>query len=89
MTAQQDRLSILSQTIAAHARKIANEDWRNEHAEALNQIFRNPGISDMLRIDEREIPVESVIRPIRDVFLENRTRSLIEGLSNQIVAEAF
>lgn len=82
-------LSVLSQTIQAHARKVAHEEWDSEHSGVLKEILANAGIEDTLRVDGREIPIEAITKAIREAFLEKRTHDLTQGLSNRIVAEAF
>jgi hypothetical protein len=89
MTPESEELSVLSQTIQAHARKVAREEWNDEHSEPLKEILKNAGIEDILFVDGRGIPIESIIRAIREAFLEKRSRDLTQGLSNRIVAEAF
>jgi hypothetical protein len=40
-----DHLAILSQTIADHARKVAYEEWENEHGNFPNEILTNAGLA--------------------------------------------
>ena len=89
MQTPEDQLSILSQTIQAHARKVAHEEWNQEHLPALKATFDAAGLTDTLRLQEREVPIEAVYRAIRDAFLEGRGKALQEGLCRQLVSEAF
>ena len=85
----EDKLNILAETIAAHARKMAHKEWENEYREALANILSNAKVSDVLSVDGRPIPVESLIKAIREEFLRNRTQQLMQGLTEKIVQGAF
>jgi|GraSoi_2013_80cm_1033760.scaffolds.fasta_scaffold59588_1 hypothetical protein len=50
----EESLAVLSRTIAAHAKQLADDEWRNEHAQILSEILGNSGITDTLSIDGRE-----------------------------------
>ena len=50
----EESLAVLSRTIAAHAKQLADDEWRNEHAQILSDILGNFGITDTLSIDGRE-----------------------------------
>ena len=39
----EESLAVLSRTIAAHAKQLADEEWRNEHAQILSEILGNSG----------------------------------------------
>ena len=54
-----------------HAQQLADEERRNEHAQILSEILGNSCITDTLSIDGREIPIESVIKAIRESFLKH------------------
>jgi len=69
-------LSILTQTIATHARKLAHEEWDQEYRSVLSQLVENAGLSDTLSVDGREIPIESIIKAIREAFLASRAKIL-------------
>jgi len=84
-----DHLSLLSETISTHAKKLAHEEWEKEYGSVLSQIFKNAGIPDTLNIDGREIPVESVEKVIREAFLQASTKKLTAKLTDQIVQAAF
>jgi len=84
-----DHLSILTETITAHARKIAHEEWDKEYRTFLSQIFKSANISDTLNVDNREIPVESITKAVRESFLRARAKELTAKLTDQIVQAAF
>ena len=85
----EESLAVLSQTIAAHAKQLADDEWRNEHAQILSEILANSGITDTLSIDGREIPIESVTKAIRESFLAHRSKQLIQKLTDKVVTAAF
>jgi hypothetical protein len=85
----EESLGVLSRTIAAHAKQLADDEWRNEHAQILSDILGNSGITDTLSIDGREIPIESVIKAIRESFLAHRSKQLVQKLTDQVVTAAF
>jgi translation elongation factor EF-G len=84
-----ENLSLLSTTIATHARKIAHEEWEKEHGSFLSQILKNAGATDTLSVDGREIPVESIKKAIRDAFLQSRSKELAAKLTDQVIQSAF
>jgi hypothetical protein len=75
-----DHLSILSETIATHARKFAYEEWENKHREILLELFRNGQATDTLNVDGREIPVEAIAKAIREQYLAWRSEQLAQKL---------
>jgi hypothetical protein len=84
-----DHLSILTETIATHARKLAHEEWDKEYRSVLSQLLKNAGLSDTLAVDGREIPVESITKAIREAFLASRAKELTAKLTDQIIQAAF
>lgn len=84
-----NHLSILSETIAAHARKLADQEWNNEYRTILSQIFKNANLSDTVSIDGREVPVESIVKAIREAFIRGRAKELTAKLTDQIIQSAF
>jgi hypothetical protein len=66
-----------SDTIASEALEWAYEEW-DEQEPTLAQIFQSAAITDTLSIDGREIPIESIMRAIRERFLRTRTKANIE-----------
>jgi hypothetical protein len=71
------------------AKQLADDEWRNEHAQILSEILANSGITDTLSIDGREVPIESVIKAIRESFLAHRSKQLIQKLTDKVVTAAF
>jgi hypothetical protein len=89
MTYQPEKsLAVLSQTIAAHAKQLADDEWRNENAKILSEILGNFGITNTLSIDGREVPIESVTQAIRESFLAHRSKQFVQKLTDQVVNAA-
>jgi hypothetical protein len=87
-----DRLAILSQTIADHARKVAYEEWENEHGNFRNEILSNARLAktgSTLEVDGREIPIESITKALREEFLKTRVAQLVPKLTDSVVKTAF
>jgi hypothetical protein len=86
-----DHLAILSQTIADHARKLAYEEWKSEHGNFLEEILRNSGLKNgsTLDVDGRPIPIESVVKALREEFLKARVAQLVPKLTDSVVSSAF
>lgn len=87
-----DHLAILSQTIADHARKLAYEEWENEHGNFWVQILSNAGLAksgSTLEVDGRTIPVEAITKAVREEFLKVRVAQLVPKLTHSIVETAF
>lgn len=86
-----DQLQILSETIITHARKIAYEEWNDEHWPILGQIVSNATLNGKatLTLEGREVPFEVIMHAIRDRFLDARAKALTMGLAEQVVSTAF
>ena len=86
-----DHLAILSQTIADHARKLAYEEWESEHGNVLEEILRNSGLKNgsTLDVDGRPIPIESIVKALREEFLKARVAQLVPKLTDSVVRSAF
>jgi hypothetical protein len=85
-----DHLSILSQTIADHARKTAHQEWNAEHACLWGQIVSNAGLTgSTLEVDGRSIPIEVITKALREQFLKHRMAQLLPQLTHSIVETAF
>jgi hypothetical protein len=87
-----DHLAILSQTIAEHAKKLAREEWDNEHRSFLVQILKNAGLGQAgatIEIDGRIVPVEAITKALREEFLKNRVAQLVPKLTESVVGTAF
>jgi hypothetical protein len=87
-----DQLTILSQTIADHARKLAYEEWENEHGRFWKQILSNAGLGasgTILEVDGRTIPIESISKALREEFLKTRVAQLVPKITQSVVEAAF
>jgi hypothetical protein len=86
-----DHLAIVSQTIADHARKLAYEEWESEHGNFLEEILRNSGLKNgsTLDVDGRPIPIESIVKALREEFLKTRVAQLVSKLTDSVVRSAF
>jgi hypothetical protein len=42
-----DQLSLLSKTIAAHAREVAGKEWKDEHRPVLISILTHAGLGNL------------------------------------------
>ena len=87
-----DHLAILSQTIADHARKLAYEEWENEHSSFWEQILTNAGLGaagSTLEVDGRTIPIESISKALREEFLKTRIAQLVPKVTHSVVETAF
>jgi hypothetical protein len=88
-----DQLSLLSKTIAAHARESANREWLNEHKPHLLLMLERAGAGDldegMLTLHGKEIPIKAVVNALHDQFLAARTKALMQSIADQVVATAM
>jgi hypothetical protein len=48
-------------------------------------ILANSGITDILSIDGREVPIQSVTKAIRESFLNHRAKELVQKVTDQVV----
>jgi histone H3/H4 len=87
-----DQLTILSKTIADHARKLAYEEWQNEHQSFWQQILSNAGLGTAgatLEVDGRTIPIESISKALREEFLKTRVAQLVPKVTQSVIETAF
>ncbi len=87
-----DHLTILSQTITDHARRLAYEEWDNEHGDFWKQILSNAGLAkpgSTLEVDGRTIPIESITKAVREEFLKVRVAQLVPKITHSVVETAF
>jgi len=87
-----DHLTILSQTITDHARKVAYEEWENEHRNFWEQILINAGLGksgSTLEVDGRTIPIESITKALREEFLKARVAQLVPKVTHSVIETAF
>jgi hypothetical protein len=88
-----DQLSLLSKTIAAHAREVAGHEWLDEHRPVLLAILARAGLyrldDDMLGLQGKDIPIKTVVSAIHEQFLDVRTKELTQALANKVVETAM
>ena len=77
--------------MADHARKVAYEEWKSEHGNFLEQILGNAGLKNgsTLEVDGRPIPIESIVKALREEFLKTRVAQLVPKLTESVVENAF
>jgi hypothetical protein len=88
-----DQLSLLSRTIAAHAREAAGQEWTDEHRPVLLAILARAGLGNldqgMLALQGKEVPIKTIVNALHEQFLQVRTKALMEGLANKVVKTAM
>jgi hypothetical protein len=88
-----DQLSLLSKTIASHAREMAGKEWHNEHKPILLQILVSAGLDNldeaMLSLHDRDVPIKVVVNAIHEQFLKTRTKILTQAAAQKIVQDAM
>jgi hypothetical protein len=93
MTSSEDQLSLLSRTIAAHAREVAAKEWQDEHKPILVAILQQANLGDldnaMLTLQGKEVPIKVVLAALRDQFLAARIKALTQALADKVVATAM
>ena len=64
-----DQLSLLSKTIATHAREVAGKEWKDEHRPVLISILTHAGLGNldegMLTLQDKEVPIKSIVTAFR------------------------
>ena len=88
-----DQLSLLSKTIAVHAREAAGREWQDEHRPVLITILARAGLGkideDMLALRGKDIPIKAIVNAIHERFLDVRTKELMQALANKVVETAM
>jgi hypothetical protein len=60
-----DQLSLLSKTIATHAREVAGKEWKDEHRPVLISILTHAGLGNldegMLTLQDKEVPIKVIL----------------------------
>jgi hypothetical protein len=88
-----DQLSLLSKTIAAHAREVAGKEWKDEHRPVLISILTHAGLGNldegMLTLQDKEVPIKVIVTALHEQFLQARTKALMEALANKVVESAM
>jgi hypothetical protein len=88
-----DQLSLLSTTIAAHAREVAGKEWKDEHRPVLIAILTHAGLGNldegMLTLQDKEVPIKVIVTALHEQFLQARTKVLMEALANKVIESAM
>jgi hypothetical protein len=73
MNSTEDQLSLLSRTIATHAREVAGKEWKDEHRPVLLSILAHAGLGnldeEMLTLQDKEVPIKSIVTALHEQFL--------------------
>jgi hypothetical protein len=88
-----DQLSLLSKTIATHAREVAGKEWKDEHRPVLLSILAHAGLGNldegMLTLQDKEVPIKSIVTALHEQFLQARTKVLMEALAKKVIENAM
>ena len=88
-----EQLSLLSKTIAAHAREVAGKEWKDEHRPVLLSILAHAGLGNldegMLTLQDKEVPIKSIVTALHEQFLAARTKALTQALADKVVQTAM
>ena len=88
-----DQLSLLSKTIAAHAREVAGKEWKDEHRPVLISILTHAGLGNldegMLTLQDKEVPIKVIVTALHEQFLQARTKVLTQALADKVVQTAM
>ena len=88
-----DQLSLLSKTIATHAREVAGKEWKDEHRPVLIAILAHAGLGNldegMLTLQDKEVPIKSIVTALHEQFLQARTKVLMEALAKKVIENAM
>jgi hypothetical protein len=84
-------LATLPEVIAAHARKLAEEEWDQKYDHPMFSLSCAIGPvyeGDTILVDGHQVSPLAVEKALKDIFLEASTRKFITKLGEQIVAQA-
>ena len=88
-----DQLSLLSKTIATHAREVAGREWTDEHRPVLVAVLTAAGLGDldgaMLTLQDKEVPIKAIVNALHEQFLQARTKVLMEALAKKVIESAM
>ena len=88
-----DQLSLLSKTIATHAREVAGKEWKDEHRPVLLSILAHAGLRNLdeglLTLQDKEVPIKSIVTALHEQFLAARTKALTQALADRVVQTAM
>lgn len=88
-----DDLTILNQTILAHARELAGKEWLDIHKPSLIEFLTHAGLTEdletaMLSVTFGEVPVKAILRAMQQQFMDARTTVLAREIANEVVNQA-
>jgi hypothetical protein len=85
---ENEKLAVLADTIAKHAREVVGRQWADIHRPALKEIL--PDDPDgLIKIGEREVPIKVVIESLRVDFTERKVKLLFEKITQEVVEKAY
>ena len=83
-----EKLAVLADTIAKHAREVVGRLWTDIHRPALKEILPDDS-EGIIKIGEREVPIKVVIESLRAEFLERNIKLLVEKITQEVVEKAY
>ena len=90
-----DQLSLLSKTIATHAREVAGKEWKDEHRPVLISILTRAGLGNldegMLMLQDKEVPIKVIVTALHEQFLQARLPTGANGGlgTNKVIESAM
>jgi hypothetical protein len=91
----EEKLASLGKTIEDHAHMVARQEWETEHRPILMQVLSNAGLDfrddspPVLELGGRGVPIEAIVKAIREEFLKVRVKDLVARASAAVVEQAF
>jgi hypothetical protein len=83
-----EKLAVLADTIAKHAREVVGRMWVDIHRPALKDVLPDDPES-LIKIGEREVPIKVVIESLRADFVERKVKLLSEKITQEVVKKAY
>jgi hypothetical protein len=83
-----EKLAVLADTIAKHAREVVGRLWADIHRPALKEVLSDDPES-LIKIGEREVPIKVVIESLRADFVERKVKLLSEKITQEVVKKAY
>jgi hypothetical protein len=85
---ENEKLAVLADTIAKHAREVVGRQWADIYRPSLKEILPDDPES-LIKIGEREVPIEVVIESLRADFTERKVKLLFEKITQEVVEKAY